>query len=101
LGIKKKNSSELEPTVPNMTPLVWRNVTQLSEDLEQTQHIEGVNAVLEVIHPPMFPILISLDQLCCTTIDDDITLVMAAMNAVIRLGTGRLDRSPTSSIQTF
>jgi hypothetical protein len=50
LGIKKKNSSDLEPTVPNITPLVWRNVIQLSEDLEQTQHIEGVNAVLEVIY---------------------------------------------------
>jgi hypothetical protein len=47
LGVKK-NSSDLEPMTPNVIPLVWRNSQQLSEDLGQTQHIEGVNAVLEV-----------------------------------------------------
>lgn len=54
LGIKKKNSSDLEPTVPNIKPLVWQNVQQLTEDLSETQHIEGVNAVLEVIEFPFF-----------------------------------------------
>lgn len=48
LGLRKKNSEELEPTLPNIEPLVWRNIKQLTDDLYRTQHIEGINAVLEV-----------------------------------------------------
>jgi hypothetical protein len=40
LGMKKKNSSDLEPTTPNIVPLVWRNCQQLADDLNHTQHIE-------------------------------------------------------------
>ena len=49
LGIKKKNFDENnENSVSSIESLVWRNTLQLINDLLNTQHIEGVNAVLEV-----------------------------------------------------
>jgi len=77
LGIKRKSAASIEDKAP-VEPLVWKNVSQLTADLSHTQHIEGVVAVLEI---------------CCTIVDDDMTLAVATLNAVIRLGTGRLDRA--------
>jgi hypothetical protein len=44
LGMK---NFDLEPATI-LVPLVWRNCQQLADDLNQTPHIEGVIAVLEV-----------------------------------------------------
>lgn len=74
---------------------MWYNIEQLKEDIQKTEHVEGVAAALEVQHYCMYIYIcfnVTILQLCCTILVDDIELATEAMDALHRLGKGKPDK---------
>jgi hypothetical protein len=89
IGVKKKGTDPMEEgKVVVIEPLTWKNAGQLCADLVVTQHIEGIVAALEVCFSCTYIHVVDLlwFQISCTIIDDNITLAVCALNALIRMG---------------